>query len=292
MLYPPMEMLKTSAVYNRITGEYDDTIIGYDGREETVRPEITLTGIDYKRFHEFYDVYDEQVLYGCYFETDIGLFDSYINHYYEIKMNSESGKRELAKLYLNNLYGKFATSTDSSYKVCYMEDGVLKFYPVIENNRSTVYIPVGSAIVAYARDFTIRHAQDNYNTFAYADTDSLHCYCNQSELINVNIHPTNLGCWKIESEWEEGFFVRQKTYLEKINGEWHITCSGMGKQAKKNVTNMLNNHYDKMRACDIVFSDRLQTVEDFKKGFTVFGNLKSKCIEGGVYLNEQEYRLR
>lgn len=74
-----------------------------------------------------------------------------------------------------------ASSTDSSFKYAYVkEDNSIGFVPVIENNKTPGYIPVGSAITSYARNFTIRAAQKNYYGvdkpgFIYADTDSIHC---------------------------------------------------------------------------------------------------------------------
>ena len=57
---------------------------------------------------------DFEILDGCYFNSAIGIFDRYIEKYKKIKLESKGAKRELAKLFLNNLYGKMASSTDSS----------------------------------------------------------------------------------------------------------------------------------------------------------------------------------
>ena len=55
--------------------------------------------------------------------------------------------RTLAKLFLNNLYGKFATSSVGDFKVAYLGDeGELKFRNVRQVTKDTIYIPVGSAI--------------------------------------------------------------------------------------------------------------------------------------------------
>ena len=103
------------------------------------------------------------ILYGCYFFSSIGIFDTYIDKYKEIKMNSKGAMRELAKLFLNNLYGKLASSTDSSFK-------------------------------SYARNFTIRAAQMNYygkdeRGFIYADTDSIHCDLQPDEIKGIKVDP-------------------------------------------------------------------------------------------------------
>ena len=135
------------------------------------------------------------ILYGCYFFSSIGIFDTYIDKYKEIKMNSKGAMRELAKLFLNNLYGKLASSTDSSFKVAYVkEDKSLGFYTVTQHNKRPVYIAAGSAITSYARNFTIRAAQMNYygkdeRGFIYADTDSIHCDLQPDEIKGIKVDP-------------------------------------------------------------------------------------------------------
>ena len=116
------------------------------------------------------------------------MFDPYIDKYAAIKMSSKGAKRESAKLFLNNLYGKLASSTDSSFKVAYVkEDGSLGFYTVAEHEKAPGYIPCGSAITSYARNFTIRAAQANYDHFIYSDTDSIHCNMNPLDVKGVKL---------------------------------------------------------------------------------------------------------
>ena len=46
---------------------------------------------------------DLEILDGCWFYAEKGIFDDYINKYMEIKMNSKGARRTEAKLFLNNL---------------------------------------------------------------------------------------------------------------------------------------------------------------------------------------------
>ena len=93
----------------------------------------------------------------------------------EEKRTSKGFKRQKAKLFLNNLYGKFAMSDNSSYKEPYLDDdGIIRFILHEEHEKKVGYIPIGSAITSYAMNFTIRHAMANYDRFCYADTDSIH----------------------------------------------------------------------------------------------------------------------
>lgn len=135
---------------------------------------ITMTCTDWKLFIETYDIYDLVVYDYVWFYARQGFFDEYIDKYGEEKKTSKGFKRQKAKLFLNNLYGKFAMSDNSSYKEPYLDDGVIRFILHEEHEKKVGYIPIGSAITSYAMNFTIRHAMANYDRFCYADTDSIH----------------------------------------------------------------------------------------------------------------------
>lgn len=246
------------------------------------RVTLTMTCTDWGIFNEHYDIFDLIILDGCSFMKAVGMFDEYIDYWYKIKQNSTGGMRELAKLYLNNLYGKFASNTDSSYKVPYLgEDGVVHFQTVQEYEKELVYIAVGSAITSYARRFVIMAAQANYKDFIYCDTDSIHCK-GKAEPKGITIHPTALLCWKLESNWDRAIFVRQKTYLEHIthndgkpldNPYYNIKCAGMSEAAKKE---FLSEH----------------DVKEFSVNLKLNQGLKPKIIKGGVVLKDKGYHMR
>lgn len=279
--YDSTEWLTTSDIKYR--GNYYETITTRQGEILDNVVTMSLTCVDYKLFLEHYNVSDLEILDGCWFYGAIGLFDDYVNSWGEKKINAKSkGERTESKLFLNNLYGKFATSRDSSYRIPYLKpDGALDFELVIENEKEAGYIPVGSLIIAYARNFTIRHAQLNYEQFIYADTDSLHMLDLGLSLVDIDIHPTNLLCWKREKDWSSGIFLRQKTYAEfvrladgeKVKPHWEITCAGMPERCKKE---FLATH----------------PITDFDYGLRVKGQLTPVQIKGGIVLKEGFFTLR
>ena len=222
LMYKGTESLETSDIYDRETGKYYSEYEALDGTIKKATVEMTLTMTDFQLIREHYDLCDFEILDGCYFETIFGVFDDYINKYKEIKLQSKGAKRELAKLFLNNLYGKMASSPDSDFKVAFIKDDKsIGFVNVTANDKIPGYIPIGSAITSYARNFTIRAAQKNYHGvnekgFIYADTDSIHCDLKPDEIVGINVHDKNFCCWKLESCWDIGYFVRQKTYIEHI----------------------------------------------------------------------------
>ncbi len=223
--YRATEMLETSDRYNKEDGQYYSQYYDLDGNMQEAIVTLTMTMTDFKLFTEHYELVDFEILDGCYFNAAVGIFDEYIEKYKQIKIHSKGAQRELAKLFLNNLYGKMASSQQSNFKVAYVKDDkTIGFYTQLANDKEAGYIAVGSAITSYARNFTIRAAQKNYHGvdkpgFIYADTDSIHCSLPPDEIVGIKVHPTDFCCWKLESSWDVGFFIRQKTYVEHVVAE-------------------------------------------------------------------------
>lgn len=311
-LYKGTECLETTDVFNKETGLYSPYYIGFDGNVKDTRVELVLTMTDFELLKEHYELVDFEILDGCWFYAEIGLFDSYIEKYKTMKMNNKGALRELAKLFLNNLYGKMASSTDSSFKVAYLkEDKSIGFMTCMENGKKPGYIPVGSAITSYARNFTIRAAQMNYHGkdkpgFIYADTDSIHCDIPWNLVSGVKIHDKNFCCWKPESCWDVAIFTRQKTYIEHVVQEnlqdidkpyYNIKCAGMPKKCK-NLFELSMQGFEPIERDDNYteeereFLRHKRTLEDFTIGLSVPGKLRPKRIRGGVLLVETPYKMR
>lgn len=308
MLYKSTEMLETSDIRGK-DGKYYTKYKDRDGNIREAIVTLTLTQMDFYLLCEQYDLVDTEILDGCYFHSEIGIFDDYINKYRDLKIKSKGAKREEAKLFLNNLYGKMASSPCSNFKVAYVkEDTSLGFYTVVANEKQPGYIPVGAAITSYARCFTIRAAQANYlgpdnPGFVYADTDSIHCTLNPEEIRGITVHPKNFCCWKLESCWDAGFFVRQKTYIEHVIKEdcepiekpyYNVRCAGMPDRCKKLFLISMGEDEEikDMTAEEKEFIKVKRSVTDFNIGLTVPGKLLPKRIPGGILLTETTYEMR
>lgn len=311
MSYRATEMLETSDRYNYQDGKYYKQYYDIDGNLQEAIVTLTMTMTDFKLFTEHYELVDFEILDGCYFQSAIGIFDEYIEKYKKIKINSKGAQRELAKLFLNNLYGKMASSTSSNFKIAYVkEDKTIGFYTQIANDKIPGYIAVGSAITSYARNFTIRAAQLNYHGvdedgFIYADTDSIHCSLPPEKIAGIKVHPTNFCCWKLESTWDTGFFVRQKTYVEHVieedcqpidNPYYNVKCAGMPEKCKdlflKSMQGYEVKETDSFTDDELEFLKTKRTLEDFNVGLRVPGKLLPKRIRGGVLLVDTTYEMR
>lgn len=312
LMYKATESLTTSDIYNPDDGKYYSEYIDLDGKVKQAYMTMTLTMTDFKLIKEHYELVNFEILDGCYFDSAIGIFDRYINKYKKIKMESKGAMRELAKLFLNNLYGKLASSTDSSFKVAYVKDDKsLGFYTVVRNEKMPGYIACGSAITSYARNFTIRAAQKNYHGvnergFIYADTDSIHCDLSPEEITGIRVDPKEFCCWKLESNWDVGWFVRQKTYIEHITAEdlepiekpyYNIKCAGMPEKCKDLFLKSMEGFQpeeddDNYTEADRWFLSKKRELTDFDIGLVVSGKLLPKRIRGGVLLCDSMYEMR
>lgn len=318
-LYKGTECLETSDIYNPKDGKYYDYYTDLDGNIQPAIVEMTLTMTDFELLLDHYDLEDFEILDGCYFEALIGIYDDYIDKYKKIKMEEKGAKRQLAKLFLNNLYGKLASSTNSSFKVAYKkEDRTIGTYIVEDHSKKPVYIPAGSAITSYARNFTIRAAQANYHGpnergFIYADTDSIHCDLLPEEVVGIKVDPVNFCCWKLESSWDKAIFVRQKTYiehnvaedLEPVDPYYNVKCAGMPDRCKDLFIASMEQILDKENKTDdekewiskldeeqLEFIKEKRDLTDFKIGLKIVGKLQPMWIRGGTLLVEGYYTMR
>ena len=245
---------------------------------------LTLTNVDLKLFFEHYDVYDLEYLCGWKFKGITGIFTKYIDKWIGRKnkatIEGNKGQRTLAKLMLNSLYGKFATSLDVQSKIPSLgEDDIIHYHLSEKETKEGIYLPIGAFITAYAREKTIRTSQaikdyslNKYgkDLYCYSDTDSIHTLLPIEELkLFCDIDPVRLGAWKHEGHFTKAKFVRQKCYLEEIDGNINITCAGLPKNCYSQVK------WDK-----------------FKEGFTASGKLTFKHVKGGVILVETDFTIK
>lgn len=252
-----------------------------DSGEEPVA--LTLTSVDLKLFLEQYDVWDLHYESGWKFKAMRGLFTEYIDKWIKVKneatISGNKGIRQVAKIMLNSLYGKFATSLDVQGKIPYLEGDIVKYKLGEKTTKDGVYLPMGAFITAYARDKTIRTSQSikdysikkyGIDMYCYSDTDSIHTILPIEELKQFcEIDDVELGKWKHESHFERAKFIRQKTYLEEIDGEIQITCAGLPQRC-----------YDQV------------TWDNFKEGMKVDGKLTFTHVKGGVILKEIEFTIK
>lgn len=264
--YLPIIQLKNNYRFNET--EY----LTESGEEPVL---LTLTNIDLGLFLEHYNIDNITYIDGFKFSCTTGLFDTYIDEWFKVKEEGDlkgiEGLRTLAKLMLNNLYGKFAMRLEGGSKEPYIdEDNILRYRTLPKTKRKGVYLPVGMYTTAYAREDLIRWAQSHYFNFLYADTDSLHM--KGLELpTGIPIHHTKLGAWDLEYCFCQGKYLRAKTYIEQklLDNKLVIRCAGMPNSCHSQVT-----------------------WENFVAGSCFSGKLQAKNVKGGQILIDTTFTIK
>lgn len=238
-------------------------------REITEPTTIMVTNVDWQLYTEHYDIEVHAWGGGWRFKAATGMFRAYIDKWSEVKENSTGGKREIAKLHLNSLYGKFASNPNVTGKVPYLRDGVVRFRSGVSDTRNPVYTPVGVFVTSYGREQTIRAAQANYDVFAYADTDSLHLLTDTIPE-GLDVHPTRRGAWKFEYAFKHAMYVRAKAYLEQHpDGTYTNRIAGLPEVVSAPLT------FDDLKAGSVTLS----------------GKLVPERVRGGVVLKDTPFKL-
>lgn len=261
--YIPTIQLKNNLAF--IPTQY---LTSSDGEDVT----LCLTSVDLELFLEHYNVYNVTYHSGWKFKSTVGLFKDYIDKWNAVKMestlNGNKAMRTLAKLMLNALYGKFALNPNVQSKNPWYDNGVVKYRLGEKETREPIYIPIGTFITAWARYKTISSAQKVYDRFIYADTDSLHLVGTEIPDM-LEIDPVKLGAWKHESTFERARFLRQKSYIEEIDGVLNITCAGMPERCYQYVT-----------------------WDNFHTGMNYAGKLGMTHVNGGIVLKDIPFSIK
>lgn len=202
---------------------------GYRGTEHLKHGEsvtLSFTNIDYDLFQLMYD-FEIEALQWCYtFNTCTHVFDKYIEKWGRIKETSTGVRRQLAKLHLNSLYGKFGNSPSLGSRTPIIDDaGDVHYVPGPSTEDEPNYVPLAVFVTSIARDRVIRAAVACGDRFLYADTDSLHVE-GDYPVEGLDVDETRLGAWAHEGSFAYGVYNRAKQYGEVIGGKHVIHMAG------------------------------------------------------------------
>lgn len=258
------------------------SIFGSTEYLEVIDEPVTMwvTNVDWSLYNEHYDIEVYSYGGGYSFKGVKGLFKSYIDKWNAVKVSSTGGQREIAKLFLNSLYGKFATNPDVTGKVPLLDDDKVKFTTGKPQTKDPVYTATGVFITSYARNLTIRSAQTSYDVFAYADTDSLHLLTDEVPE-HIDIDPTRMGAWKFEYAFSEAHIVRAKVYLEKVS---YYMRGDVADDSKRGTYKTAFAGLPQGVASKLTFDDLVE-------GATLHGKLRPKSVPGGVILENVPFTL-
>ena len=208
-----------------------------DGERVTIK--LRLTNVLLDLLFECYNVSSYELGGHIAFKGAYNLFKTYIDFWSEIKTTQKGAGRNLAKLRLNGLYGKFGMS--GLNEITYIDAINGKFEVVHTHDEvvsETVYLPIATFITSYAKEKLVKAINANYKTFMYCDTDSIHLYGH--DVKGIEIHETKFGAWANEMVFNDFKYLGAKRYAERdINtNEWEIKCCGLTDNIMKQVDNI------------------------------------------------------
>lgn len=263
------------------------SIFGATEYLESIEEPTTLmvTNVDWDLWNEHYDIEVQAWGGGWRFKAAKGLFKEYIDKWSKIKETTTGGQKQIAKSYLNNLYGKFASNPNVTGKVPILDDeDKVRYVRGKEATKDPIYTAAGVFITSHARALTIRAAQKSYAVFAYADTDSLHLLTDEVPE-GIDIDPVRMGAWKFEYAFKEAHYVRAKVYLERIadENEHEEECDPGCK---------LRHDYKTAFAGLPQGVAGSLTFDDIREGAVFNGKLQPRSVRGGVILEEKTFTLK
>lgn len=243
---------------------------GYRGSEHLRSGEsvvLSFTNIDYEIFKEMYE-FEVESLEWCYmFCTCTHAFDEYIGKWGRIKEQSSGVKRQLAKLHLNSLYGKFGNAPSLGSRTPVMDDdGKVHYVAGPTTDDEPNYVPLAVFVTAIARARIIRSAVMCGDRFLYGDTDSLHVE-GDYDVSGLDVHETRLGAWAHEATFTYGVYNRSKQYGEVIDGKHVIHMAGAPEKILENVM-----------------------VDDMLNDMLLDGKLVPRTVKGGQLLQPTTFR--
>lgn len=251
------------------------------------------SGFTYSRKYSYDDVIENKVLYLWdkeyelflkVYEGDVviqkvigykhrnNVFKDYIDRWYKVKENAKTpAERQLAKLMLNSLYGKFGMNDSrvSKIPVGYTEKGII--YRTIDTN--TIYYDkkIASFITSRARTKFATFMNLCGSNFVYGDTDSIYYIGHEIPKIFAGlVDDKKRGYWKYEGHYTHFKALKAKCYLKELdNGTIETKIAGCPKECA-----------------------HLITFDNFKVGLKLAGAKKVKRkVVGGVIIDKTDFTI-
>ena len=194
--------------------------------------------------------YEIDILKAYLYSKKENHFKDYVDHYYNIKKTSKGAKKQIAKLMLNSVYGKFGQKrvNDKIYTFDEIKTKKLNlcdFFPMDTNmfvkeeafyHDRRVNPVIALFVTAYARHILylgIENILKKGGNVYYADTDAI---ITDIKLDNELVSDTELGKWSLEEE-NIGEYIAIEPKLYICDGK--VKAKGIPKEKREKL-----NHED------------------------------------------------
>jgi hypothetical protein len=135
--------------------------------------------------------------------------------------------------------------------------------------------------------------------YYYSDTDSIHSGLTSEDLEELkdilDIDDFRLGAWAVEvPEFTRAIYIRQKCYIEEIDGEVSVTVAGLPKYLAPllNMNNFKRGFTTKGKLLpDLVEMAKANgaTEDEIEK---IHHKLTYKYVKGGVILSDTDFTIK
>lgn len=252
-----------------------------------------VTSIDYRSIQNYYEIEEQEFIEGIIYtpkNTSNDIFNEYISKWRKIKEQAarekNAGLKQLAKIMLNSLYGKFAQSIDNIET--FFEFGEKGSLTVSEGSfdgkTSLKNMGIAAMITSYAREILLDVANLlSPEEFLYCDTDSIimtESGWRKIREVKGLLDKAEFGCWDVEHIVKEVKILHQKCYMitefeafqrDHKRERTVVKCAGASEDIKRYI------RYD-----------------NFNRGETIKGAImkKAKQTIGGITLESRPFSIK
>lgn len=209
---------------------------GYEGeRLDSTLGVVTMpvTDVDWETLTENYDVHVWDYVGGWKFRKSHGLYYEYVDKWFHVKQTATGERRQMAKLLLNSLVGKFGASL---YRPMLhprpSTDGGVEFtVERPESTNSLAWLPTAAYVNAYGRRILSRAMNANAGLVLYADTDGM-ILEGLDAPTGIETDDRKLGAWKNDHTYEKLRILGNRKYCGvETNGDTVMRLSGVHRAA-------------------------------------------------------------
>lgn len=209
---------------------------GYEGeRLDSTLGVVTMpvTDVDWRTLTENYDVHVWDYVGGWKFRKSYDLYYGYVDKWFHVKQTATGERRQMAKLLLNSLVGKFGASLyRPMLHPCPSVDGGVDFtVERPESTNSLAWLPTAAYVNAYGRRILSLAMNANAGLVLYADTDGM-ILEGLDAPAGIETDDRKLGAWKNDHTYERLRILGNRKYCGvEADGGTVMRLSGVHRAA-------------------------------------------------------------
>ena len=209
---------------------------GYEGeRLDSTLGVVTVpvTDVDWETLTENYDIHVWEHVGGWKFRKSHGLYYAYVDKWFHVKQTATGERRQMAKLLLNSLVGKFGASLyrPMLHPKPSVGGGVDFTVDKPGSADGLAWLPTAAYVNACGRRILSRAMNANADRVLYADTDGM-ILEGLDAPFGVETDDRKLGAWKNDHTYERLRILGNRKYCGvETNGDTVMRLSGVHRAA-------------------------------------------------------------